>query len=991
MDRLRMRTPPIGFRGFFLPHCSIPTFLIHFPDKRCTSPRQFLLYMQLNYSSCAALRAVESNPTSDVALNDVQNFSYQLAQECNRVPSNILKAGTKRRALRLDKRAKAKSENERLKWYSEMLHNCSLKGCLTEGKAVHGQIIKNEINPDLHLWVSLVNFYAKCGSCQAARHVFDAMPEHDVVSWTALIAGFVAEGHGSDGVRLFCEMRKEGIKPNEFTFASGLKACCMCLSLDFGKQVHAEVIKVGVFSDLFVGSALVDIYAKCGEMGLANRVFFCLPEKNAVSWNALLNGYAQIGDRKGVLNLFCRMTELGVKFSKFTLSTVLKGCANSKSLREGRIVHSLAIRIGCDLDEFLSCCIVDLYSKCGLADDAIKVFRRIKYPDIVTWSAMITCLHQHGRSEEALQLFHFMTREGLRPNQHTLASIVSAATDLGELCYGESIHACICKCGFESDNLVNNALITMYMKIGSVQDGCLVFEAMPDPDLVSWNALLSGFHDNKTCERGPRIFNQMLLEGLRPNMYTFISILRSCSSLLNVNFGKQVHAHIIKNNLDSNTFVGTALVDMYAKGWCLEDANLIFDRLNERDIFTWTVIIGCYAQIDQGEKAVKCFTQMQREGLNPNEFTLSSCLSGCSSLAALENGRQLHSLAIKAGHLGDLFVASALVDMYAKCGCIGDAEAVFEGSVPGDTVLWNTILCGFSQHGMGVKALEAFRIMLDEGVLPDKVTFIVVLSACSHMGLIEEGKKHFDAMNRIYGIAPTIEHYACMVDILGRAGKLDEVESFIKDMKLPPNALIWQTVLGACKLHGNVEFGQRVAHKLFELEPDMDSNYILMSNIFAAKGRWDDVTEVRALMSSRGVKKEPGCSWVEVNAQVHVFLSHDSSHPMIGKIYLKLEELGQKLISAGYIPNMEHALHNVPEPEKLENLMYHSERLALAFALINTSPRKTIRIFKNLRICGDCHDVMKLISDITNREIVVRDISRFHHFKKGICSCEDYW
>ncbi|KAL6974690.1 hypothetical protein U1Q18_028870 [Sarracenia purpurea var. burkii] len=1002
-----MRLPPSIFGGLWSPLYPIPTITMQFSNKFHTVPRPFLLSVRFHSSSCAAMKVIDPKQLSTAStFEDIGNPQVQFHGGCREIPSRLcsadwLDSNTTSNVFERNEKGKigrvldtlggagiANLDNgkERLKWYSEVLRNCALGFSFDEGKAIHGQVIKIGIEPDMHLWVSLINFYCKCRDLELARQVFDEMPEQDVVSWTALIAGFVAEGYGGDGVYLFSEMRKQSIIPNEYSLATCLKAGSMCLDLEFGKQVHAEALKVAVFSDIYVGSALVDLYAKCGDMNYAERVFFRMPKQNDVSWNALLNGYAQMGDGEKVLKLFCRMMNRKRKFSNFNLSTVLKGFANSGNLKAGRVVHAMVIKIGCELDEFVSCSLMDMYSNCGLADDALKVFMSIKNPDMVAWTAMITCLDQQGQKQEAAKLFHMMRETSLRPNQFTLASLVSTASDLNPH-YGQSIHACVYKYGFESETLVNNALIAMYMKIGYVDDGYQVFDAMSSRDIVSWNAVLSGSHDNANCNQGPRIFNQLLVEGFKPNIYTFISVLRSCSSLCKVGFGKQVHAHIVKGGLDKDGFVGTALIDIYAKCRCLEDAEVIFNRLNERDLFTWTIIISGYAQTDQGEKALQCFSQMQKGGVKPNEFTVASCLRGCTGIASLENGRQLHSLAIKFGNFDDIFVASALVDMYAKCGCIEDSEAIFKDLDFHDTVAWNTMICGYSQHGQGDKALEAFKFMLDEGVMPDEVTFLGILSACSHVGLTEEGKRHFNSMSEVYGIIPRIEHYACMVDILGRAGKFNEVKNFIERMNLTPNSLIWETVLGACMIHGNVEFGEIAAEKLFELEPETASNYILLSKIFAAKGRWDDVSKVRALMTSRGVKKEPGCSWVEFDAQIHVFLSQDGSHPMIQRIYQKLDELGQKLSSMGYIPNKYNVLHNVTGREKRENPFYHSERLALAFALISNTQNKTIRIFKNLRICGDCHDFMKLISDISNWEIVVRDNKRFHHFRDGTCSC----
>ncbi|KAL5769798.1 hypothetical protein ACOSP7_013952 [Xanthoceras sorbifolium] len=684
-----------------------------------------------------------------------------------------------------------------LKKYSILLGVCAAKGSLNESKIIHGHVIVTGLEPDTHLWASMVNAYVKCGSVVYAHKVFDRMPVRDVVSWTALISGYVDQEDAGDGVILLSRMQREGVRPNEFALATGLKACSMCVDLDFGKQVHTEVIKLGFRLDLFVGSALVDLYAKCGEVEFAERVFRSMPETNVVLWNALLNGYAERGDSKNFMNLFSDMKDVDIKFSKFTLVTVLKGCAISGNIRAGQFVHSLAIRLGLVLDEFVSCTLLDMYSKCGLAVEVTKIFKTIKYPDVVAWSAIITYLEQQGQSQEAADLFNLMRYTGVTPNQFTLTSLVSAATDIGDLHYGESIHACICKYGFESDSVVGNSLITFYIQNECLLDGARIFETMIDRDLVSWNAILSGFQGLVTCDLGPRIFYQMLLKGFRLNAYTFDSILRSCSSLADVAFGKQVHAHIIKNSLDGNNFVGTSLVHMYAKSGCLEDADVAFNRLIERDIVAWTAIISGFAQADQAEETLKYFRMMQQEGVRPNEFTLASCVSGCSNVATLESGRLLHSMAVKSGHLLDKFVSTSLVDIYGKCGSIEDAEAVFRGLVLQDTVAWNAMIGVYVQHGKGEKALEAYRTMLDKGVVPDDVTFII-LSPYSYMDSPEDGKNLFSSMSKVYGITPKLEHYSCMIDMVGRAGNFIEVENSITEMKRTPHPLVLETSLEAC-------------------------------------------------------------------------------------------------------------------------------------------------------------------------------------------------
>ncbi|XVF77368.1 hypothetical protein PTKIN_Ptkin14bG0037500 [Pterospermum kingtungense] len=947
-----MLIPPLDFGFFSLQKTSL---CIKFPRRSLLASFKFV--------SCFS---------SLIATNDINPISY---------PS--LKVPPLREKSKLER-------TKRLKLYSRILHDCASKGSLSLAKVVHGKMIKIEFEPDLHLWNSLVNVYAKWGNFGYACKVLDRMPERDVVSWTALFSGLVNKGCGSDVLGLYCFMKEDGIKPNGHCLVTALKACSLSLELFFGTLLHGEGVKVGVL-DVFVGSSLVDVYAKCGEMELAEKVFVHMDKKNVVSWNALLNGYALKGDAGKVLHLFERMTESELRCSKFTLSNVLKSCTYLGNLTWGLIAHSLLIKTGCEHDEFVGCCLLDMYSKCGLAEDALKVFERVQEPNIVAWSAMIDCLDEQGQNQESAKMFRLMRRKGVSPNQHTFATIADAASNLGERLYCEGIHALILKYGFESENILSNALIAMYMKIRSVKNGWQVFTEMSSCNSDSWNALLSGPHDDKTCDRGPDIFRKMLAEGFRPDLCTFTSVLRSCSTRLNVQFGQQVHAHVIKNGLKDNNLVGTSLIDLYAKSSFLEDAELVFCRLSERDLVSWTTLIAGYAQADHLEKAVKCFIHMQRQGVKPNEFTLATCLHSCSKMVMLENGQLLHSMAIKTGHFADMFVSSAIVDMYANCGCLEEAEDAFQGLESGDTVLWNTMLFGYLRHGKGSKVLETFRTMLDKGLEPDEVTFIAVLSACSYMNLVGEGKEHFYSLTNVYGIVPTIEHYACMIGILGRAGKFDEVESFIKDMKLTSSPLIWETVLGACKLHGNDKFGETAAEKLFELDPGSASHYILLANIYAAKGRWEDVRRVRSLMTNRGVKKETGCSCVMVNGQLHTFRAADGSHPKHEEIHMKLKELVYKAVLEGYVPKTEHVLHNVSDGDKVEQLFYHNERLALAFALIsiNPVPVKTIRIFKNLLICEDCHEFMKLVSGIIEQEIFVRDVNCFHHFRSGICSCQD--
>jgi pentatricopeptide repeat protein len=367
-------------------------------------------------------------------------------------------------------------------------------------------------------------------------------------------------------------------------------------------------------------------------------------------------------------------------------------------------------------------------------------------------------------------------------------------------------------------------------------------------------------------------------------------------------------------------------------------------------------------------------------------------LNACASLAALEEGRHVHQQIVQSGCESDAFVGSSLINMYVKCGSIDDAWNVFKRMMPTqDMVAWNSMLGGYSMHGHAQEVQTHFDQMCEAGIKTDTVTLVYLLSACSHAGLVHEGLHYFDAMGSVHGICAMVEHYVCMVDLLGRAGHLHKAEDLIKTMPCEPNVGVWNALLGACRIHGDVEMGERVVKQVLELDPADAAGYVLLSNIYAAAGKWDLSANVQQLRKERGVKKQPGCTWIEVNNKVHTFVVDDKHHPQMVHIEAELERLSCKMKDAGYVPDTRFALHYVDEEEKVLHLRQHSEKLAIAFVLISTSPGTPLRIFKNLRICGDCHTFTKLVSKLVGRAIIVRDANRFHHFEDGLCSCRDYW
>ncbi|KAL5716513.1 Pentatricopeptide repeat-containing protein [Ranunculus cassubicifolius] len=530
----------------------------------------------------------------------------------------------------------------------------------------------------------------------------------------------------------------------------------------------------------------------------------------------------------------------------------------------------------------------------------------------------------------------------------------------------------------------------MYAKCGSLIDAHKTFDDMPMKDMVTWTALISGYSQNDRAAEALALFPQMAKLGLKPNQFTLSSLLKASGAASSDKIGRQFHGFCIKYGYEWDVYVGSALVDMYARCGQTKDAQSIFDRMVNKNEVCWNALIAGHARKSEGGDAIKLFTKMQRENYKPTHFTYSSIFTVCASNGALEQGKWIHAHMLKSGGKLIAFVGNTLIDMYAKAGSIKDAKKVFDRLEKKNVVSWNTVLTGYAQHGLGKEALSLFEEMLRLGFEPNKITFLCVLTACSHSGLLNEGQYYFDLMKK-YKITPEVEHYVTIVDLLGRAGLLDRAQRFIEDMPIEPSAAVWGALLGACRMHKNIELGIFSAERVFELDPHDTGPPVLLSNIYASAGRLNDAARVRKRMKDIGVKKEPACSWVEIENAVHMFVANNDAHPQREEIRRMWDKITTKIKEVGYVPDTSHVLLFVDEQEKETRLQYHSEKLALAFALLNTSPGSTIRIKKNIRICGDCHSAIKFVSKIMEREIIVRDTNRFHHFSDGCCSCGDYW
>ncbi|CAM6003174.1 unnamed protein product [Sphagnum balticum] len=608
-----------------------------------------------------------------------------------------------------------------------------------------------------------------------------------------------------------------------------------------------------------------------------------------------------------------------------------------------------------------------------------------------SWNRRLAKYVKTGEYEKTMELFKQMQKRGMRPDRFTFVLVLNACVGLRALEEGRRAHQLIMQTGCEADVFVGSSLVDMYAKCGRMEDAWRVFYKMPSQDVVTWPAMILGYVRCGQGEKALELYKRMQQEGVQPDAVTFVGVLNACASLMALEEGRSVHQQMIQCGCHLDAFVGSSLVDMYAKCGSMEEASRVFNKLPSRAVVCWTAMIFGHVKYGEGHKALDLFHQMQEEGVQPDAVTFAGVLNACASIMALEEGRRAHERIIQSRCESHVFVTNSLVDMYVKCGSMEDACRVFNTMPSHDVVSWNALLGGFAMHGQGKEALVHFERMCEEGVHPDDITFVCLLSTCSHSGFVDEGLCFYALMTTVYRIPAKLEHYTCMVDLLGRAGHLQEAENMIQGMPCKPNAAIWMALLGACRIHGNVEMGERMAKRVLELEPKNAAGFVLLSNLYAATGNLELSENVERQRKERDAKKQPGRTWIEVNDVVHTFVVDDQIHPEMIKIRAELKRLSVLMHNAGYVPNTNSVLHDVEEEEKVIHLCHHSEKLAIALGLMSTDPGTPLRIVKNLRVCENCHTSTKFISKIVRRKIIVRDANRFHHFENGVCSCRDYW
>ncbi|KAL5723405.1 hypothetical protein ACHQM5_006811 [Ranunculus cassubicifolius] len=661
----------------------------------------------------------------------------------------------------------------------------------------HSQSIKQGTILDIYTANNILSSYTKCKDLFSAHNLFDEMPQRDTVTYNTLLTAHVNVGNHDTAIRFMKMMNIDGFNCDQYTFGSVLKGIACMGSVVLGEEVHAVIVKTGYERDVFAGSALLDMYCKCGRIRDGCKVFDCMPERNSVSWNALIGGFAQVGDRGNAFGLLGRMEREGVSPDDGTFASLLTLLDEPRYYKLTMQIHAKIIKFNRVYDITASNATITAYSECGSVEDSERVFGNVVgMRDLVTWNSMLAAYVVRNQGNLGFKLFIGMQRIGFEGDLYTYTSVISASVEPDHRKQGMSLHGMVIKKGFEQATPVCNSLISMYLKVNSncMLDALKLFNCMEFKDSVSWNSILTGF-----------------------------------------------------------------------------------------------------SQKGLSEDALRFFAWMRSIPLGIDQYAFSVVLRSCSDLAALQLGQQVHVLALKSGVVSNDFVASSLIFMYSKCGIIEDARQSFEETPKDDAITWNSVMFGYAQHGEGKTALDLFSQMQETKVNPDHITFVAVLTACSHIGLVEQGSAFLNSMKTDYGIPPRMEHYACAVDLFGRAGRLNEAKQLVESMPFEPDAMVLKTLLGACRIKGDIHLASEIAKHLLVLEPEEHCTYVLLSSMYGGLGKWDESANIKKVMRERGVKKVPGWSWVEVKNEVHAFNAEDRVHPQCEEIYRNLRFLSDEI------------------------------------------------------------------------------------------------
>ncbi|KAH6797344.1 hypothetical protein C2S52_021898 [Perilla frutescens var. hirtella] len=726
---------------------------------------------------------------------------------------------------------------------------------------VYGLVWKNGFFSNGYVRAGMIDLFAKSRKVEDALRVLHDVECENVVCWNAVVSGAVKNKDHCVALEVFTQMCRYGsLTPNSFTFSSVLTACAAVEELELGKCIHGRVIKSGAEGDVFVGTAIVDLYSKSGAMFDAVKQFKLMPTRNVVSWTVIISGFVKKGDSASAFSVLNEMRKIGEEINNFTVSSVLSACADPDMFKEALQIHCSTFKVGLYLDPVVKASLINAYSKVGAINLSEKVFAETRdLKQVGVWANVISAYVRSGIYEKAIILFQEMLEKGLAPDMYIASSILSM---IDSFTLGRQVHGYTLKLGMVSEVSVGSSILTMYSKCGNLEDSLKAFEQLERKDDVSWTSMIVGLAENGCADKAIQLFQEMGFEESIPDEKVLAAVLNSCAALRSLKKGREIHGFALQCGFGGQTVIDCALVNMYSKCGDLNSASNVFHRMRIKDQASWSSLVSGFSHSGHVEETLQIFHDLLLSDVSVDAFTISSVFRALAISSKLDIGVKLHAYTLKMGFESEALVGSSLVMMYSKCGSISECDKVFQQIIDPDLVCWTTMIASYANNGRGVEALQLFDHLKISGIEPDAVTFTGVLSACSHAGLVEEGYFHLHSMIKDYGIEPGQKHYACMVDLLGRAGRLEEAKSFIVSMPVKPEILIWETFLAACKVHGNHELGKLAAEKILQLQPSGVEAYISVSNIYAEAGEWNRVLKIREAMEESGVRrKEAGWSY----------------------------------------------------------------------------------------------------------------------------------
>nr|GME02960.1 pentatricopeptide repeat-containing protein At4g01030, mitochondrial [Ipomoea batatas] len=863
---------------------------------------------------------------------------------------------------------------------------------LSSVKAMHARIIKMpaKFNSTAKMQ-SLTTSYLEVGDFTSAAVVFFVDFAENYLHWNSFLKEFRSSGGNPCQIlEVFGQLHSKGVMFDSEILALVLKLCSQLKEAWLGLEVHGCLIKMGFDSNVYAKSALMNFYGRCWGAETANQVFYGTPKTGSLLWNeAILVRFRNENWIEG-LEMFHEMQGRGMKANSFTIAKALQACGNLRAFDEGKQIHGYVFRNAFESNLLICNALISMYVKKsnlkpaeavfmsmenhnlstwntmisgytthGHLNDAWKLFLELECtsiePDIVTWNCLLSGHFYHGLYQEVLIILRRMQIVGYKPNPRSLTYVIQAISELGSLRLGKEVHCYILRNGMDHDLHVGTSVLDMYVKNDDLASAQAVFYGIKNKNIFAWNSLISGYSFNGYFEKAISFMNHMKEDGIKPDLVTYNSLV----------FGYSKSGHI-KEAL-------ATLREIKNSGLSV-------------NVASWTALVSGCSKNGYFKDALEFSIQMQNEGVKPNSVTTASLLRACAGLALLQKGKEIHCFSIRNGFAEDAFVSTALFDMYSKCGSIKNAYKVFQRIQNKILASWNSMLMGFATYGLGKEAISLFNKMLQEKIQPDAITFTAVLSSCKHSGLIDEGWKYFDSMKTDFGVTPTIEHYSCMVDLLGRAGFLDEAWDFVQSMPMNPDSTVWGALLASCKAHGNLELGELAAKMLFKLEPYNTANYVLMINMYAASNRWQDVSRIKEMMDTVGARTEHVWSWLQIDQKIHIFSAVGKPHPDEGIIYFELYKLISEMKLLGYVADTKCVYQNIDEPEK--ELLHHTEKLAITYGLIksrNIVPA-AIDIKKIGRWARNCYEKNACISTVKSCSIYTTDGVFFHLCETMLCS-----